>query len=256
MRVISHGGVSRAVQYIQPFLFGLLLSDLHSVEVTEVFHSIKMIWKIMINLVLILLTIYFGSYPVFNTNIVDGHGSIWCPFGWMFGWFWISFAGFCLIFLSMISKTMQSFLSSKIIHFLGKISFGIYLTHYIILCLLDASFVKWTGPHLGYDLSVVLGLIIFGFPIIFLSAYGFYLFVDAPAVQISYWIYFLLCRRCLEVKKRPQPIRRHIWIILLIVFFISIIICSIPSLDGYEKCLKNSTGNLTTIFFEDIGSLP
>lgn len=245
--LVTHGEVPRAVQYIQPFMFGLLLSDLHAMGMFEYLHSIKMIWKVLIDVILIVLTIYFGSYPVFNTDVIDGHGTLWSPFGWMFGWFWISFGGFCLIILSMISKNMQAFLSSKIIHFLGKISFGIYLIHYIILCVLDTSFIKWTGLHLGHDFAVILGLFIFALPIIFFFSYGFYLFVDAPAVQISYWIYFFLCHRCLKIQKRPQPIQRYKWLILLLLFFISLIISSIPSLDGYQQCPKNFTGNLTLI---------
>jgi peptidoglycan/LPS O-acetylase OafA/YrhL len=244
--IASHGQVPRPVQYVQPFVFGLLLSDLDASGFLNIFHSIKMHWSILINLSLVFLTIYFGSYPVFNTDVVDGHGTIWFPFGWMFGWFWISFGGFCLLFLSIISKKMQYFLSTKIIHFLGKISFGIYLTHYIILCIVDVSFVKWAAPHLGRDLAVILGLIIFALPSIFLISYAFYLFVDAPAVQISHWFYFMICNRCLKLKKRPQPIRRHIWIILLILFLLSIIISSIPARQGNGKCDNHSDKNITS----------
>jgi peptidoglycan/LPS O-acetylase OafA/YrhL len=241
----THGQVPRLVQYIQPFVFGLLLSDFDANGFLTNFHSIKRHWSILINLSLILLTIYFGSYPVFNTDVVDGSGTLWSPFGWMFGWFWISFGGFCLILLSLLSKKMQYFLSTKPIHFLGKISFGVYLTHYVILCIMDTSFVKWTGPYLGRDLAVVLGLIFFALPSIFLVSYGFYLFVDAPAVQISYWLYYMMCKRCTKSKKRPNPIQRRIWISFLILLLISIIISSIPALQGYERCYNQTNQNLT-----------
>ncbi|CAF4627340.1 unnamed protein product, partial [Rotaria sp. Silwood2] len=189
--IASHGSILRPVQYIQPFAFGLLLSDLDGGGYLNFFHTIKMHWSILIQFCLILLTIYFGSYPVFNTDVVDGSGTLWSPFGWMFGWFWISFGGFCLLLLSMISKKIQYFLSIKIIHFLGKISFGIYLTHYIILCIVDVSFIQWTAPHIGRDLAVIIGLIIFALPIILSVSYAFYLFVDVPAVQIADWLYFM-----------------------------------------------------------------
>jgi peptidoglycan/LPS O-acetylase OafA/YrhL len=232
-------------------MFGLLLSDLDASGLLKVFQSIKMHWSILINVCLVFLTIYFGSYPVFNTDVVNGNGTLWSPFGWMFGWFWISFGGFCLLFLSMISKNIQYFLSTKIIHFLGKISFGIYLTHYIILCIVDVSFVKWTAPHLGRDVAVLIGLIVFALPSIFLISYGFYLFVDAPAVQMTYSLYFMLYNRCLKLKKRPQPIRRHTWIILLSLFLISIIIGSIPALQGHGKCDNHSAGNTTLAIIVD-----
>ncbi|CAF1486929.1 unnamed protein product [Rotaria sordida] len=241
----THGSVPRAVQYIQPFIFGLLLSDLDASGYLNFYHSIKLHWSILINLILILLTIYFGSYPVFNTDVVDGKRTLWSPFGWMFGWFWISFAGFCLILLSILSKKFQYFLSTKIIHFLGKISFGIYLIHYLILCIIDTSFVQWTAPHIGRDLAVILGLIIFALPIIFLLSYGFYLFIDVPAVQIADWLYFIICNRCLKLTKRPRTIKRHVWIILLILFFISIIISSIPSLQVNQRCDNDSWKNRT-----------
>jgi peptidoglycan/LPS O-acetylase OafA/YrhL len=241
----TQGQVPRLVQYIQPFVFGLLLSDLDANGYLNFFHTIKMHWSVLIKLSLILLTIYFGSYPVFNTDVVDGNGTIWAPFGWMFGWCWISFGGFCLIFLSMISKQAQYFLSTKVIHFLGKISFGIYLTHYIILCIVDTTFIKCSTPHLGRDLALIIGLFIFSLPSILLISYGFYLFVDAPAVQLSYWFYFMICNRCLKLNKRPQPIQRHIWIILLILLLVSIIIGSIPPLQGYSRCDNHSPHNMT-----------
>ncbi len=140
---------------------------------------------------------------------------------------------------------MQYFLSTKIIHFLGKISFGIYLTHYIILCIVDTTFIKWTAPHLGRDLAVVIGLIVFALPSIFLVSYAFYLFVDVPAVQMSHWFYFMIFNRCLKLKKRPSSIRRHIWVIFLILLLISIIISSIPALQGYDKCDNRSDQNIT-----------
>jgi peptidoglycan/LPS O-acetylase OafA/YrhL len=241
----THGQIPRPVQYIQPFMFGLLLSDLDASGFLNFVHSIKIYWSLLIKLGLIFLTIYFGSYPVFNTDVVNGSGTLWSPFGWMFGWFWISFGGFCLILLSILSKNFQYFLSTKIIHFLGKISFGIYLTHYIILCIVDVSFIKWTAPHLGRDVAVLMGLLIFALPITLLISYAFYLFVDAPAVQISHWLYFAICNRCLKLKKCPQPIKRYIWIILLTFFVISFIISSIPARQGNDKCNHNSTGNVT-----------
>jgi peptidoglycan/LPS O-acetylase OafA/YrhL len=241
----THGQIPRLVQYIQPFVFGLLLSDLDANGLLKFCHSIHKYWSLLIKLSLIFLAIYFGSYPVFNTDVVNGSGTLWSPFGWMFGWFWISFGGFCLIFLSLISPNLQYFLSTKIIHFLGKISFGIYLTHYIILCIVDTSFIKWTAPHLGRDVAVLLGLFIFALPIILSISYVFYLFVDAPAVQISHWFYFAICHRCLKLKKRPQPIKRYIWIILLTFFVISFIISTIPAQQGHDRCNNNSTGNRT-----------
>ena len=111
--IASHGQIPRLVQYIQPFIFGLLLSDLHASGFLNYFHSMKLHWSVLINLSLVLVILYFGSYPVFSTDVVNGSGTLWSPFGWMFGWFWISFGGFCLLFLSMVSKNIQYFLSNQ-----------------------------------------------------------------------------------------------------------------------------------------------
>lgn len=247
MWIATHRSIQKLVHYIQPFVFGLLLSDLDASRLLNFCDSIKLHWSVLLKVSLILLTIYFGSYPIFNTDVVNGIGTLWAPFGWMFGWFWISFGGFCLIFLSIISKEIQYFLSTKIIHFLGKISFGVYLTHYIILCIVDASFVKWTAPHIGRDLAVVIGLIVFALPLIFLISYAFYLYVDIPAVQISDWLYFLSISRCLKMVKRPKPIKRHVWIILISLSSIFIIISSIQTQSGAQKC-TNSPKNRTETF--------
>ncbi|CAF2066304.1 unnamed protein product [Rotaria magnacalcarata] len=97
--ISTHGSIPTLVQYIQPFIFGLLLSDLDACGLRNFCHSIKQHWSISLKLSLLLLTIYFGSYPVFNTDVLNGSGTLWSPFGWMFGWFWISFGGFCLLLL-------------------------------------------------------------------------------------------------------------------------------------------------------------
>jgi peptidoglycan/LPS O-acetylase OafA/YrhL len=243
----SHGRIPRIVQYIQPFIFGLLLSDLDASGFLNRLHTTKAYLSMLVNGSLLVLTIYFGSYPVFNTDVVNGSGTLWSPFGWMFGWFWISFGGFCLLLLALICKPFQNFLSTKPVHLLGKISFGIYLTHYIILCLVDVSFTKWTAPYLGRDLAVVIGLIFLTLPITLLASYAFYLFVDAPAVHISHWIYFTIFGRCSKLTMRPKPLQRRIWIVLLSVVLVSILISVIPARQGNGSCSNHSFENVTTV---------
>jgi peptidoglycan/LPS O-acetylase OafA/YrhL len=186
----TDGGVPRPVQYLQPFLFGLALCDADASGRLEWLRSRDRTWLgRTIHIALLLLVIYFGSYPVFNTDVVDGAGTLWAPFGWEFGWLWISVGGGLLLLVVLTSKEAQTFLHWRPVYFLGRISFGFYLVHYIVLCALDATLLQWMAPSMTRDGAAVFLLLFFAIPITMLVAWGFYLAVDAPAVTLSHMLY-------------------------------------------------------------------
>lgn len=253
--LVTNGSVPRPVQYIPPFIMGLVLSDLDTNGFLDRVYQFNRRGSIAVNCLLFLLITYFGSYPVFNTDIENGKGTLWSPLGWMFGWFWIAFGGFCLLLLCLRSQECQAFLSTKPIHILGQISFGTYLLHYIVICLVDLTFVHWIASTLGRDVAVTIGLVFFTLPITLSLAYLFYIFVDAPAVKISHWIYFLVCTRCFKMKKsikRPVPIPLRIWLVLLLLVLVLLGISAIPGQPGHRHCDTPSTGNSTMASLAEI----
>jgi peptidoglycan/LPS O-acetylase OafA/YrhL len=204
--------IPRAVQYLVPFSIGGLFSmwdlfgrkeitenKLASIQIMEepiqqvrpldVMRNLEADKPILfhaVHIFLWLLGIYFGSYPVF---VVLGtiEGTLWQPLGWMFGWFWISL-GSALIMLSVLtSKVLQAFLSSRVVHFLGKISFGVYLIHYQVLIFADVLIMKpfLENKWLTINAIVPIAFIVFVLPFVIGFSYLFYVYVDTASVSLG-----------------------------------------------------------------------
>lgn len=166
-------------------------------------------------------------------------------------------AGFCLLLLAIRSKHFQSFLQTKPIHWLGKTSFGIYLSHFLMICLVDTCFIRTTASFLHRDVALILGLFLLILPLTGILAYFFYLFVDSPAVTLSHWIYFYIFRRFSRTTKpirRPPLIQRRIWLVLLSFVLVLLIINSIPGEIGQRHCDDHSSQNTTLILNHFIAS--
>lgn len=86
--------------------------------------------------------------------------------------------GSVLIFVSVwCLKPVKNFLSNSIIQYLGKISFSLYLLHFIVLgsisCVLFKFFIQYFGFNSSFILTFCLSLIL-----IFISSSIFYKYVD------------------------------------------------------------------------------
>ena len=234
-------GVPRSVQYLQPFVFGLLLAHLDGSGKLSVVRSalsspqaaprMHVRGAHITLLALFLLGIYLGTYPVFNTPIAsDGAGSMWAPLGAVsFGWLWISAGGMCWVAAALISPHAQRFLGSAPMAFLGKISFGVYLVHYIVLCAVDATLMRLLAPHMGHDGASFLLFFAFIAPVTLCAAYAFYVMVDAPAVAISHAVWVACDRR-----RRPlvSGSDARSWALLGGVTTLLLVVCDIPAVDS------------------------
>ncbi|CAF1349705.1 unnamed protein product [Didymodactylos carnosus] len=255
----TNGAIPKMVLYIQPFIFGILLSDLDANALLNPWRAMETgtrtqrVWFSLITICLLVFAIYFGSYPVFNTDVINGSGTIWAPLGWMFGWLWISVGGSCLLLAVLTSSHIQRMLTLKPVHFLGKVSFGVYLIHYIVLCALDATFIQWTARYIDRDVALVLALIFLAVPITLITAYIFHVFVDVPSIQLSYWMFLGLHTGCWKLNfintKRTwisTATQRRMWIFLLCVLLLLIVVSAIPG-SGSSCPLSFINGNTTTI---------
>ena len=143
------------MQYLQPFCWGLLLADLHASGGIENLQRWSDAPFATLIAGLAAVTAYAGSYPVFNTSVVDGQGTIWSPLGWMFGWFWISLGGAALVLSLLLTQPLQRFFGSPPVLFVGRASFGIYLTHYILLCAMDAVVIPAAAAAMGPSAAAI-----------------------------------------------------------------------------------------------------
>lgn len=102
---------------------------------------------------------------------------------------WHAVAAIALLYLVLSSVRLQQLLSSKLLVYLGKISFSMYLLHVILI---GAGCMHLLGklPHFTneeYQLSTLITFAAY-LAVLFPLSHLFYLGVDKPAVRLSAWI--------------------------------------------------------------------
>jgi peptidoglycan/LPS O-acetylase OafA/YrhL len=140
-----------------------------------------------------MLGVYVGSYPVFvmlgyNHRTFVPNGDVWIPLRPIYGWWWISFAGGCIMISALTWSRFQLFLSWKPVAFVGRISFGIYLTHYMVLIAVDVLAMPSLLKTMSRDDAVFLTLFTLILPLTLSLAYVFTLFVDSAGVEFSKFV--------------------------------------------------------------------
>lgn len=111
-------------------------------------------------------------------------------------WFWYTWGASALVCVVLFSSTCQRVLSQPPFIWLGKISFGLYLTHipimyslscYVFVRILDMLHgieADTAGSSLEYDLAFVATTLV-SIPLMFGAAAIFHKFVDQPAIAAS-----------------------------------------------------------------------
>ena len=93
-----------------------------------------------------------------------------------------------IMYVLLNSERMQKVFSSSVPVFLGKISYSLYLIHFLIICSFTCSLFLALNPVLPYGLAVLTSCILSLLLIIPLS-YLFYKYVDTLGVELSKNIY-------------------------------------------------------------------
>jgi hypothetical protein len=116
------------------------------------------------------------------------NGDVWIPLRPIYGWWWISFAGGCIMISALTWSRFQLFLSWKPVAFVGRISFGIYLTHYMVLIAVDVLAMPALLNIMSRDAAVILTLFTLILPLTLSLAYVFTLYVDSAGVEFSKFV--------------------------------------------------------------------
>lgn len=198
--------------YFVAFILGVLLCDMH-LSNRGVFRFKGKFY----NWVLLLIGIYLGSYPYTDTE-----GTIYQVLdlkilGESAFVFYHIIGAFFILMVVLNSEKLQSIFSNKFFEFLGKISFSIYLTHFILLLSFSSFlFEKINLLNLSYNLTLLLTFI----PSLILMvsvAYLMYLYVDSFAIKFSKKIHVLFFEKRYELflkknfnafDKRPRVIEK------------------------------------------------
>ena len=175
------------------FLTGLILCDLYVSGFLQKLNLTS--WKVLL--------LVFGFYLIsFNDNLgPKAIGSTW--YSWILNTqstahttdtqirLAIIIGATCLLALLLLSKGLQRFLSSQVCLFLGKISFSLYLSHYLVLYTFSCWILLYLSKGLNY-LDAVLISVILSFFVMIAVAYLCYFWIDRFAVTLSSTFYRLI----------------------------------------------------------------
>lgn len=158
---------------------------------------------------LLTTALYVGTFPYMITK-GSVRDSMWFPIYWLAPWLWLTL-GAAALMLSLLTLTeFQNVLSTRYTHFLGRMSFAIYLLHYMVLVLCDIVIMPVLGPATntngGEDRTVaaVIVFLLVIVPAVLASSYVFTVYVDEVAIECSkdfytFWLTcFPSCCKCLK----------------------------------------------------------
>ena len=169
--------------FLSPFVLGMMLCDMNTRgkrNGTLLDNKIVMFLLFAMGIFLVSFKsdkIFF--YKAFETNIItDLYGSVSI-------YFYLNAGAFILICVISHSQFLKSFFSHRILLFLGRISFMIYLLHFIVLCSLSSflyCFFYSRGASRFICFSATAAL---SFPVIIMLSYVSYLFVEKRSMRLS-----------------------------------------------------------------------
>lgn len=149
------------------FIFGLIMCELYMFKGQLKINNKFVLWSLLI------LAIYFGGIKTFDHPLYS-----WIPLlGVKSKYFFYSFKTLGSMFLILFvlnSVNFKAFLKSNPIHYLGKLSYSLYVIHFILLASLS-SFLLLNGvAHLiNFAITTV---------VLFILSYLMYRFVDTPSM--------------------------------------------------------------------------
>jgi hypothetical protein len=127
---------------------------------------------------------------------------MWMPFDFLAPWLWLTLAAGCLMLSLLTLRELQGLLSTPVCLFLGRISFAVYLLHFVVLLLTDVYVMPYLGPATnahGDDDRTVAAVICYLFiilPTTLGASYLFTIHVDDVAIELSRDFCSLWLARC------------------------------------------------------------
>lgn len=121
----------------------------------------------LLSWIVFIVGFYFGSYPSYGEGVQ----------GTIYGIFKVPLVvpfhllGAVLMFTAvLLNKTLQTFFSNKVFIWLGKVSYSLYLVHFMIIATFSSWFILTFYQRLGYPITVAIDFIITSLIVLSISA--------------------------------------------------------------------------------------
>eukprot|EP00698_Gefionella_okellyi_P017842 TRINITY_DN5280_c0_g1_i1.p1 TRINITY_DN5280_c0_g1~~TRINITY_DN5280_c0_g1_i1.p1 ORF type:complete len:513 (+),score=58.89 TRINITY_DN5280_c0_g1_i1:59-1540(+) len=166
--------------YLIMFFAGLLMAHLHVVGFFQILHLVRLPVRVVVYTLLALISLHAAMLPPFPGTISNWWIDAAEAFFLHRNVKAVSTAGApLLVFLTLCSPVLQRVLSTRLCVFLGRISFGLYLTHLLVLSTMTCEVfaVLYWGHSWSYDAAVWMALLT-SFPPTMVLAYLFTVIAD------------------------------------------------------------------------------
>jgi len=121
-----------------------------------------------LNWVLLFVGLYFMSYPSAGFGY---EGTIWSILPFIFVNYYHILGVLLFVFAVLNLQTVQNFFSMGIFCYLGRISYSLYLVHFLVIATFGAWFLLKFNQILGYNLTSFLNFILISIITILLSEF-------------------------------------------------------------------------------------
>lgn len=165
--------------YYLAFIIGMGFADTFSVKKP----LFKMNNKIILSIVLV-LGLFLGSYPMGTVTTDSLYGFLNSGFFRTPRLTYHILGAGMVMYVILNSESMQKIFSSRIPVFFGKISYSLYLIHFLIISSFTSALFLMLLPVLTYGAAALTASFVSLFLIIPLS-YVFYKYIDNAGIEIS-----------------------------------------------------------------------
>ena len=111
----------------------------------------------VLNWLVLVLGFYFMSYPSAGFGY---EGTIWGILPFVFVNYYHIFGVLCFVFAVLNLEPVQRFFSMKVFGYLGRISYSLYLIHFLVIATFGAWFQLTFYGMLGYNVASLLNLVL------------------------------------------------------------------------------------------------
>jgi peptidoglycan/LPS O-acetylase OafA/YrhL len=169
-------------EFIFPFMLGVLASCLYQRVTDPAFKETK--WFRYRHLIIT------GAFILFSIRILDRISPLGPSYKYLAGYLVISFfhysafASFIFLIMFLQNKRLQRVLSHSWFRFIGKVSYGIYLMHWLIVTIIFENWDYLVSLFHGTILTYVVTFPVF-LAVTLLLAYITYQFIERPFIRMG-----------------------------------------------------------------------
>ncbi len=167
--------------YYVAFIIGMFLSDITTKEV----YKSKLRVNSFVKMLLAILAIIAASYPMGVKKPVGLYSLITFSTQPFSAQMYHILAAIIILFFVLTDARIQGILESKIPNFLGKISFSLYLLHWIVVFSLSSFLVLvLRKANIAYPVNIAIACSV-SIPIMFAVSWLFYKYIDTQSMKLA-----------------------------------------------------------------------